>query len=53
MVAQPDLVGIVVRDMAASLKFYRLLGLTIPDEAGTESHTEFVTPGGSASPGTD
>lgn len=28
--AQPDLIGIVVHDMAASLQFYRLLGLDIP-----------------------
>ena len=28
--AQPDLIGIVVRDMPAALRFYRLLGLDIP-----------------------
>jgi uncharacterized glyoxalase superfamily protein PhnB len=44
--AQPDLVGIVVRDMAASLKFYRLLGLEIPASLDKEAHAEFVTPGG-------
>src|SRR5215831_10687586 len=44
--AQPDLVGIVVRDMAASLKFYRLLGLNIPSTVDSEPHVEFVTPGG-------
>jgi uncharacterized glyoxalase superfamily protein PhnB len=44
--AQPDLVGIVVRDMAASLKFYRLLGLEIPTSVDTEAHVEFVTSGG-------
>ena len=44
--ATPDLVGIVVQDMAAALKFYRLLGLAIPAEADTDSHVEFETPGG-------
>jgi uncharacterized glyoxalase superfamily protein PhnB len=44
--AQPDLVGLVVRDMAASLKFYRLLGLAIPANAETEDHVEVVTIGG-------
>ncbi len=44
--AQPDLAGMVVREMAASLRFYRLLGLDIPAAADTESHVEYVTPGG-------
>ena len=44
--AQPDLVGIVVKDIAASLKFYRLLGLDIPSGAEKEDHVEYVTPGG-------
>ena len=44
--AQPDLVGMVVRDMASSLKFYRLLGLEIPSGLETEDHAEFVTSGG-------
>jgi uncharacterized glyoxalase superfamily protein PhnB len=44
--AQPDLVGIVVRDMAASLRFYRLLGLDIPPNADTEPHVEVVLPTG-------
>ncbi|WP_027482486.1 VOC family protein [Deinococcus pimensis] len=35
-----DLVGIVVRDMKASLAFYRLLGLDLPAEADTEGHVE-------------
>ncbi len=42
----PDLVGIVVQDMAAALRFYRLLGLDIPASADSEDHVEFVTPGG-------
>jgi len=44
--ATPDLVGIVVKDMATALKFYRLLGLDIPPSADAEDHVEFVTPGG-------
>jgi uncharacterized glyoxalase superfamily protein PhnB len=43
---QPDLVGMVVRDMAEALKFYRLLGLDIPAGAESEDHVEYVTPGG-------
>ena len=44
--AQPDLIGIVVRDMTASLRFYRLLGLDIPMNMDTEPHVEVVLPGG-------
>ena len=44
--AQPDLLGIVVRDVAASLRFYRLLGLDIPVKLDTEPHVEVVLPGG-------
>ena len=44
--AQPDLVGIIARDMASSLRFYRLLGLDIPAGAEKEDHVEYVTPGG-------
>jgi catechol 2,3-dioxygenase-like lactoylglutathione lyase family enzyme len=39
--AQLEYVGLVVRDMAASLKFYRLLGLDIPANADTEPHVEY------------
>ena len=35
-----DVVGIAVRDMAASLQFYRLLGLPAPDGAEAEVHVE-------------
>jgi catechol 2,3-dioxygenase-like lactoylglutathione lyase family enzyme len=41
-----DLVGMVVRDMAASLAFYRQLGLEIPAEADTEGHVEARLPSG-------
>lgn len=43
--AQLDLVGIVVKDMAATLRFYRLLGLEIPPEADGEGHVEVQLPG--------
>ncbi len=38
--ASLDLVGIIVRDMGESLKFYRLLGLEIPADADAEAHVE-------------
>jgi len=44
--ATPDLVGIIVKDMAEALKFYRLLGLDIPAEMDSEQHVEFKTPTG-------
>ena len=44
--AQPDLIGMVVRDMAAALQFYRLLGLDIPPTMDTERHVEVGLPGG-------
>lgn len=44
--AKPDLLGIIVKDMAASLAFYRLLGLDIPPEADGEGHVEVKTEGG-------
>lgn len=44
--AQPDLLGIVVKDMATSLRFYRLLGLEIPANQDSEDHVEVSLPGG-------
>ncbi|MFG2976100.1 VOC family protein [Streptomyces sp. NPDC048331] len=41
-----DLIGMVVSDMAASLAFYRRLGLDIPAEADDAPHVEAVLPGG-------
>ncbi|MEU7119938.1 VOC family protein [Streptomyces zaomyceticus] len=41
-----DLVGLVVSDMAASLAFYRRLGLEIPDGAESAPHVEVTLPGG-------
>ena len=44
--AKLDLIGLVVKDMAASLKFYRLLGMDIPPEMDSEGHVEMTLPGG-------
>jgi uncharacterized glyoxalase superfamily protein PhnB len=46
MAIQPDMVGIVVRDMAAALDFYRLLGLEIPTGVEGEPFVEVITPNG-------
>lgn len=40
------LVELVVQDMAASLAFYRRLGLAIPEDADTEPHVQTELPGG-------
>jgi catechol 2,3-dioxygenase-like lactoylglutathione lyase family enzyme len=39
-------VGLVASDMAATLAFYRHLGLDIPASADTEPHVEVALPGG-------
>lgn len=44
--AMLDLIGLVVRDMGASLKFYRLLGLDIPSGQEPQPHVEITLPGG-------
>jgi catechol 2,3-dioxygenase-like lactoylglutathione lyase family enzyme len=41
-----DLVGIVTRDMRASLTFYRRLGLDVPEGSEDAPHAEAQTPGG-------
>ena len=41
-----DLVGIVVADMAASLAFYRRLGLDVPADSEGAPHVEVTLPGG-------
>jgi catechol 2,3-dioxygenase-like lactoylglutathione lyase family enzyme len=46
MAVQPDMVGMVVRDMAAALRFYRLLGLAIPEGVEGEPFVEVTTPNG-------
>jgi catechol 2,3-dioxygenase-like lactoylglutathione lyase family enzyme len=40
------MIGLHVRDMAASLAFYRRLGLEFPDVAEGEVHVETTLPGG-------
>jgi uncharacterized glyoxalase superfamily protein PhnB len=44
--ALPDMVGYVVKDMAATLAFYRLLGLAIPEGVEGEAYAEVITPNG-------
>ncbi|AWK11877.1 VOC family protein [Streptomyces spongiicola] len=46
MTPRLDAVGLVVSDMAASLAFYRRLGITIPEGAESAPHVEAVLPGG-------
>ncbi|MGH3311049.1 MAG: VOC family protein [Streptomyces sp.] len=41
-----DLIGVATADMAASLAFYRRLGLDIPADADDEPHVEAALPGG-------
>ena len=44
--AKLDLIGVIVKDMAASLAFYRLLGMDIPAEADKEGHVEVMLDSG-------
>lgn len=46
MTARLNLFGLVVRDMARSLAFYRHLGLDLPAEADGQPHVEALLPGG-------
>jgi len=46
MAPRIDLIGMVVADMAASLAFYRRLGLDVPASADSEPHVEVTLPGG-------
>jgi catechol 2,3-dioxygenase-like lactoylglutathione lyase family enzyme len=41
-----DLIGLVVSDLAASLAFYRRLGLDLPAGAESQPHVETTLPGG-------
>ena len=41
-----DVIGLVVADMAASLAFYRRLGLDLPPEADNEPHIDLLLPSG-------
>jgi catechol 2,3-dioxygenase-like lactoylglutathione lyase family enzyme len=44
-VAQLNAIGIVVSDMARSIRFYRLLGLDVPETPG-EGHVDTFLPNG-------
>src|SRR5438067_13536477 len=44
--ALPDMIGLVVQDMAAALRFYRTLGLDIPEGNEGEPYVEVITPNG-------
>ena len=46
MAIQPDMIGIVVRDMGAALRFYRTLGLDIPAGQDGEPYVQVITPNG-------
>ena len=46
MTPRLDAIGLVVSDMAASLAFYRRLGLDIPADADSAPHVEATLPGG-------
>jgi catechol 2,3-dioxygenase-like lactoylglutathione lyase family enzyme len=46
MAPRVDVIGLVVADMAATLAFYRRLGLEIPSGAEAEPHVEAALPGG-------
>ncbi|MFI9819428.1 VOC family protein [Streptomyces sp. NPDC052013] len=46
MTARFDAIGLVVSDMAASVTFYRRLGLTFPEGAEQQGHVEADLPGG-------
>ncbi|MEU3183655.1 VOC family protein [Streptomyces sp. NPDC006923] len=46
MTPRLDAIGLVVSDMAASLSFYRRLGLDLPADADSAPHAEALLPGG-------
>jgi catechol 2,3-dioxygenase-like lactoylglutathione lyase family enzyme len=46
MTPKLDMIGLVVEDMAASLAFYRRLGLDIPPDSDGEPHVEATLPNG-------
>lgn len=46
MTPRLDMIGIVAQDLAASLAFYRLVGLDIPDGAENEPHVEVTLSNG-------
>ena len=46
MAVQPDMIGLVVKDMGAALRFYRLLGLNVPEGKDAEPYVEVITANG-------
>lgn len=46
MTPRLNLIGLVVSDMAASLAFYRRLGVDLPPDADEQPHVEVTLPGG-------
>ncbi|MGW0366990.1 VOC family protein [Streptomyces sp. NPDC002990] len=46
MTPRLDMIGLVVSDMAASLAFYRRLGLDVPADSDEQPHVEATLPGG-------
>ena len=46
MKIKPHTIGLVCNNLAESLKFYRLLGLDIPDPEEGETHVEFQAENG-------
>ncbi len=46
MAVVPHTIDIVVADMGAALRFYRTLGLSVPDGEEDESQVQVATPGG-------
>lgn len=46
MAPRLDVVGLVVKDMAASIAFYRRIGLAFAEGAESEGHVETALPGG-------
>ncbi|NEE53973.1 glyoxalase, partial [Streptomyces sp. SID8455] len=46
MTPRLDAISIITADLAASLAFYRRLGLDIPAGAESAPHVEVVLPGG-------
>lgn len=41
-----DMIGLVVEDLAASVAFYRQLGLEFPEGSESDPHVEATLPGG-------
>jgi len=46
MTPRLDMIGIIVADLSASLSFYRLLGLDIPEGVDNEEHVEITLANG-------